>query len=96
MNLIRATEDLEVQVNSAYDKLQRIEGVLGVDREVMDLRVEAARVADQQYEQSSILLSEKTKAHALATEAHASFIEATLRLSLAQNEVKRTIGQMPR
>jgi outer membrane protein TolC len=96
LNLARLNEELEVQVNAAYDKVERIEGMLGVAREVMDLRTEAARVADRQFDQSSILTSDKTKAHALATEAHASLVEATLGLSLAQNEVKRTIGQMPR
>jgi outer membrane protein TolC len=96
LNLTRLNEEIEVQVNAAYDKVERITEAVEVARSVMDLRTEAARVADQQLAQSSLLLSEKTKAHALATEAHASFFEATLGLSLAQNEIKRTIGQMPR
>jgi len=96
LNLTRLNEELEVQVNAAYDKVERIEGLMGVARKVMDLRTEAARVTDRQFEQSAALLSDKIKAHALATEAHASLVEATLGLSLAQNEVKRTIGQMPR
>src|SRR5262249_28505300 len=96
LNLTRLNEELEVQVNAAYDKVERIEGMIEVARSVVGLRTEAERVADQQFEQSSLLLSEKIKAHALATEAHASFVEAALGLSLAQNEVKQTIGQMPR
>jgi len=96
VNLTRLTDDLEVEVNAAYDKVERIEEMLGVARSVMDLRTEAARVSDQQYQQSSVLLSDKINAHAQATQAHASLVEATLGLVLAQNEVKRTIGQMPR
>jgi outer membrane protein TolC len=96
VNLTRLNEELEVQINAAYDKVELIEGTLGVARKVMDLRTEAARVADRQFEQSSILLSEKINAHALASEARAALIEATLDLSLAQSQVKRTIGQMPR
>jgi len=96
VNLAKLNENLEVQVNAAYDKVEQAEGMLGVARKVMDLRTEAARVADRQFEKSSILLSEKIHAHAMVAEANASLAEATLRLSLAQNEVKQIIGQMPR
>jgi outer membrane protein TolC len=96
VNLTKLNEDLDVQVNAAYDKVEQIEGTVDVARNLMDLRVEAARVTDRQFEQTAALLSAKIKAHALATEAHASLIEATLDLSLAQNQVKQTIGQMPR
>lgn len=95
-NLRKLNDELEVQVNAAYDKVEQAEGMLGVARKVMELRTEAARVADRQFEQNSILLSEKIKAHAMAIEANASLLESTLGLSLAENEVKQTIGQMPR
>jgi outer membrane protein TolC len=96
VNLAQQTDELEVQVNAAYDKVEQIQGLVDVASSVMNLRTEAERVTDRQFEQSSSLLSERLKAHALATEAHASFVEAALQLSLAQNEVKKAIGQMPR
>src|SRR5215475_75699 len=46
LNLARLNEDLEVEVNSAYDKMERIETLVGVANSVMSLRTEAARVAD--------------------------------------------------
>ena len=60
------------------------------------MRTEAARLADRQFEQNAALASAREEAHAKAASAKASYLEATLVLSLAQSELQRTIGQLPR
>jgi outer membrane protein TolC len=58
--------------------------------------VEAARLADRQYEQDAALASARAEAHAKSASAKAAALEAALGLSLAQGDLKRIIGQMPR
>jgi outer membrane protein TolC len=82
-------------VETAYDKVEQFESMVGVAKELLGVRTEAARLADRQFEQSAALASAPEEAHAKAASAKAALLEATLGLSLAQAELKRTIGQIP-
>jgi hypothetical protein len=62
----------------------------------LNVRAEAARLTDRQFEQNAALASARAETHAKTASAKASLLEATLGLSLAQGDMKRTIGQMPR
>jgi outer membrane protein TolC len=84
-----------VQVETAYDKVEQFESMVGVTEESLGVREEAARLADRQFEQNAALASAREEAHAKAASAKAAFLEATLGLSMAQAELKRTIGQIP-
>ncbi len=95
LNLARITDELTVQVEAAYDKVEQLQGMVGVAEEARDVRAEAARLADRQFEQNAALASAREEAHAKAATAKASLLEATLGLSLARGELKRTIGQIP-
>jgi hypothetical protein len=53
-------------------------------------------VTDRRFEQNAALDSARSEAHAKAISAQASYLEATLGLSLAQGDLKRTIGELPR
>ena len=81
---------------SAYDKVEQTQSLVTVIEEAVEVRTEAARVVDRQYEQSASLASSRSEAHAKLASTRASLLEATLGLSLAQGDVKRAIGQMPR
>jgi hypothetical protein len=70
--------------------------MMGAVKEVLAVRVEASRVSDRQFEQYATLASARAEAHAKSIFAQASLLEANLSLSLAQGELKRIIGQMPR
>jgi len=70
--------------------------MVAVADEVLKVRTESARVTDRQYEQNAALASAKAEAQAKTISAEASLLEANLGLSLAQGELKRTIGQIPR
>jgi outer membrane protein TolC len=96
LNLAKIEDEVTVQVETTYDKVEELKSMVGVAEEAFGVRVEAARLTDRQFEQNSTLASAREAAHAKATSAKASLLEATLGLSLAEGEVKRAIGQTPR
>ncbi len=96
INLAKIEDEVEVRVESAYDKVEQLQDLAGVAAEVLHAREEASRVTDRRFEQDAALASAKAEAHAKALGARASYLEATLGLSLAQGDLKRTIGELPR
>ena len=96
LSLIKAKEEVAVQVEAAYDKVEQLQSMVGVAEEALKVRMEVARLSDRQFEQNAVLASARAEAQAKAVSAKASYLEATLGLSLAQADLKRTIGQMPR
>jgi outer membrane protein len=95
-DLSRLQDDVAVQVESSYNKLERVESLVTVLSELTKVRDEAARIVDRQYEQSTILDSDRSQAHAQAAAAAANLLEARLSLALARNDLKQTIGIVPR
>jgi hypothetical protein len=53
-------------------------------------------LSDRQFEQNAALASVRAEATARTTSAKASYLEASLGLSLAEADLKRTIGELPR
>jgi outer membrane protein TolC len=96
LSLAKAEDELTVQVETAYDKVEQLQNMVGVAEEALAVRTEAARLADRQFEQGAALASAHSEAIAKAAAAKASLLEATLGLTLAHAELKRTIGQIPR
>ena len=96
LNLTRVEEEIAVQVETAYDKVVQMQSMVGLAEEVLKARTEAARVADRQFEQSAVLASVRAEAAAKVSSAKASLLEANLGLSLAEGELKRAMGQIPR
>jgi len=87
--------ELEVQVQSIYDRVDELRQMVDVADEVVKVRTEAARLVDRQYEQTAALSSARSQNHADLASATASLLEATCGLSLAEADLKRAIGQMP-
>jgi outer membrane protein TolC len=83
-------------VETAYDKVEQLKDLAGVAEEALQARVEASRVTDLRFEQNAALASARADAHYKAISAQASALQATLGLSLAQGDLKRTIGELPR
>jgi outer membrane protein TolC len=96
LNLTKVEDEVEVQVETAYDKVEQLQDLAGVAAEALKAREEASRVTDRRFEQNAALDSARSEAHAKAISAQASYLEATLGLSLAQGDLKRTIGEIPR
>ena len=95
LSLAKIKDGLTVRVETAYDKVEQFESMVGVTEEALGVREEAARLADRQFEQNTVLASAREETHAKAASAKAAFLEANLGLSMAQAELKRTIGQIP-
>ena len=93
--LERVQSEIEVQVQSIYDRIDELKQMVDVARQVVKVRTEAARLADRQFEQTAALSSTRSQAHADLTNAAASLLEANCGLSLAEADLKRAIGQIP-
>ena len=96
VNLDKTVDEVEVTVESAYDGVERSESLVKVVTEGLQVRTEAARLADRQFEQNETLASSGAEAHARLASARSSLLEATLGLSLAEADLIRAMGQIPR
>jgi outer membrane protein TolC len=96
LNLVKVEDEVAVKVETAYDKVEQLQDLAGVAEEVLQAREEASRVTDRRFEQNAALASARAEAHAKAISARASSLEATLGLSLAQGDLKRAMGELPR
>jgi outer membrane protein TolC len=96
VNLAKAKEEVTVQVEIAYDKVEQMQNFIAVAEEVLKTRAEAALVADRKFEQNAALASARAEAAAKTSSAKASLLEANLGLSLAQGELRRAMGEIPR
>lgn len=83
-------------METAYDKVTQLQSLVEVAEEVLKARTEALRVANRQFEQTAALASAHSEAAAKVSSAKASLLDANLGLSLAQGELKRAMGQIPR
>jgi outer membrane protein TolC len=95
LSLAKTEDELTVQVETAYDKVEQLQNMTGVAQEALDVRTEGVRLADRQLEQNAALASAREEAQAKEASAKAALLEATLGLSLAQGELLRTIGKLP-
>ena len=88
--------EIEVQVQAIYDKIDELKQMVDVAGQAVEVRTEAARLADRQFEQNSALSSARSQAHSDLASATASLLETNCGLSLAEADLKRAIGQLPR
>jgi outer membrane protein TolC len=91
----KVQSEIEVQVQSIYDRIDELKQMVDVAGQVVKVRIEAARLADRQFEQSAALSSARRQARADLTSATASLLEANCGLSLAEADLERAIGQTP-
>jgi outer membrane protein TolC len=96
VNLAKTEEEVTVQVEIAYDKVDQMQNLIAVAEDILKTRTEAAEVTDRQFEQNAALDSARAEAAAKASSAKASLLEAKLGLSLAQGELTLAMGEIPR
>ena len=96
LNRAKVEDEVSVQVEKAYDKVEQLHDVVGVAEEALKVRTEAARLSDRRFEQTAALASARAEAHAKSIAAEATLIQARLDLSLAQGALIETIGELPR
>ena len=88
--------EIEVQVQGIYDRVDELRQMVDVADQIVKVRTEAARLSDRQFEQNAALNSTRSQSHSELASATASLLEAHCGLSLAEADLKRAIGQMPR
>lgn len=88
--------EIEVQVQGIYDRIDELKQMVDVAAQAVKVRTEAARLTDRQFDQNAALNSTRSQSHADLASATASLLEANCGLSLAEADLKRAIGQMPR
>jgi len=96
VNLDKVKEEVTVQVEIAYDKVEQMQSLTTVAEDILKTRTAAALIAVSQFEQDAALASTRAEAAAKTSSAKASLLEANLGLSLAQGELKRAMGEVPR
>jgi outer membrane protein TolC len=94
-NLDRLKEAVSVQVERSYNKVERTKHMLQVAAEVVKLRTEGERLAENQVAQGAVLVSTRRQASAANYQAQADLLQAQLAYLLAGAELEQTVGRTP-
>jgi outer membrane protein TolC len=93
-NLARISDEVEVRVQTAYNKTERTQQMIAVSRELLATRREARRVSAQQLQQGAYLPSQVDAAAAQEFEAQTLLLQSQLEYAQAHDELTDAIGQM--
>jgi outer membrane protein len=92
-NLARIKDEVEVRVQTAYNKMERTQQMVAVSRELLATRQEARRVSAQQLQQGTYLRSQAAAAAAQEFEAQTILLQSQLEYAQAQDELTDAIGE---
>jgi outer membrane protein TolC len=94
-NLARVKEEVELRVQTAYNKLERTRQMKKVSEELLTLRTESHRVSVQQLQEGSVLRSQVDSAAARELDAKTLLLQSQLEYIQANDEMTEAIGQTP-
>jgi outer membrane protein TolC len=94
-SLKRVTEEVELRVQTAYNKLERTRQMVKVSEELLTLRTESHRVSVQQLQEGSALRSQVDSAAAHELDARTLLLQAQLDYIQARDEMTEAMGQTP-
>ena len=94
-NLRRLKEAVAVEIERSYNKVVRTRSMVQVADQVVKLRQESDRLAQNQLAQGVILVSDRRHATAATYKAQADFLQANLGYLLAWAELEQTVGHTP-
>ena len=94
-NLERLKEDLAVQIERSYNKVERTRHMVQVAQQVVQLRKESQRLAGNQLIQGVVLAADEKQANAASYKAEADYLQADLGYLLAWAELEQTVGRTP-
>ena len=92
-NLARVRDEVEVRVQTAYNKVERTQQMVAVSRELLATRQEARRVSAQQLQRGAYLPSQADAAAAQEFAAQTLLLQSQLEYAQAQDELTDAIGQ---
>jgi outer membrane protein TolC len=94
-NVERLKEAVGVEIQQSVNKVDRTRRMLQVASEVVKLRTEGERVAENQLKEGAVLVSVRRQASAANYKAQVDLLQAQLAYMLAQAELQQTIGRTP-
>jgi outer membrane protein TolC len=94
-NLAKLTDEVELGVETALNKLERTQQMLKVSEEVLALRSESNRVRQQELVQGAALKSQAAMATAQEYDAKALLLQSQLDYSQAHDEFIYAMGRTP-
>ena len=94
-NLARIADDVELRVQTAYNKMERTLQMVAVAEELLALRAESRRVAAELLTHGGALGSQATESTALELDAQASLLQSRLDFVQATDEMDVAIGRRP-
>ena len=94
-NLERLKDQVAVEIERSYNKVERTKNMVNVARQVAKLREESERLAGNQQQQGLVLVSDVRQASAANYKARADLLQANLAYLLAWAELQRTMGRTP-
>jgi outer membrane protein TolC len=95
-NLARIADDVELRVQTAYNKLERTRQMVAVSEDLLALRSESRRVAAALLVNGGALGSQAKESTALELEAKAALLQSQLDYAQAADEMENAIGRSPR
>ena len=94
-NLARVTDEVELRLQVAYNKLQRTREMVKVSEDLVALRAESSRVSAQQLEKGAALKSQADNAVAQEFDARTLLLQSRLDYTQAHDEVTLAMGLTP-
>lgn len=94
-NLARIKDDVELQVQTVWNKLERTRQMVQVSQELLALRSESRRVTAEQLEKGAALRSQARAASAHELDAKTLLLQSQLDYIQARDEMTEAMGQAP-
>ena len=95
-NLARVADEVELRVQTAYNKVERTRQMVAVSEELLTLRAESRRVAVDLQANGGALNSQANESAAQELDAQAALVQSRLDYLQAADEMVTAIGQRPR
>ena len=95
-NLARISDEVELRVQTAYNKMERTQQMVAVSEELLALRSEARRVAGALLVNGAALGSQAKESTAQEFEAQAALLQSQLDYLQSADEMDAAIGRRPR
>ena len=94
-NLRRMKDDVATAVEKTYNKLEKAKSMVAVANQVVELRKESERLAQNQLAEGEVLISARSEATAASYKAQADYLQARLGYLLAWAELQQQAGITP-
>ena len=94
-NLARLTDEVQVAVETAYNKLERTQQMRGVSEELLALRTESDRVLHEELARGEALSSQADMGTAQELDARTLLLQSQLDYTEANDEIIHAVGRTP-